>query len=135
MKVAVWDTYVSKKDGNILHFDIVVKEELKDAAVVFGYGKKYLASKNEEGQPLSAAQCQFCHIEEPTEEMKTNIYNNGFHILEMEEIPSQLKENASRRDMILYLRGHYDKYRFFNFHGKPDAEIREIISLLKNEII
>jgi hypothetical protein len=30
MKVAVWDTYVTKKDGSIMHFDIIADEEIKD---------------------------------------------------------------------------------------------------------
>jgi Domain of unknown function (DUF2024) len=25
MKVAVWDTYVNKKDGSIMHFDIIAR--------------------------------------------------------------------------------------------------------------
>jgi len=28
MKVAVWDTYVTKKDGSVMHFDIIVPEEI-----------------------------------------------------------------------------------------------------------
>lgn len=30
MKVAVWDTYVTKKDGTIMHFDIMVPEQIRD---------------------------------------------------------------------------------------------------------
>jgi len=30
MKVAVWDTYVTRKEGNIMHFDVIVPEEIKD---------------------------------------------------------------------------------------------------------
>ena len=30
MKVAVWDTYVTKKDGAVMHFDILAPEDIKD---------------------------------------------------------------------------------------------------------
>ena len=28
MNVAVWDTYVTKKDGNVMHFDIIAPIEM-----------------------------------------------------------------------------------------------------------
>lgn len=46
MKVAVWDTYVTKQDGGVMHFDIIVPAELKDEQTIFGYGFKYLSNKN-----------------------------------------------------------------------------------------
>jgi hypothetical protein len=30
MKVSVWDTYVTIKDGSIMHFDIIAPDTLKD---------------------------------------------------------------------------------------------------------
>ncbi|MEQ2008810.1 MAG: DUF2024 family protein, partial [Limisphaerales bacterium] len=30
VKIAVWDTYVTKNNGTIMHFDILVPSELKD---------------------------------------------------------------------------------------------------------
>lgn len=30
MKVAVWYTYVTKKDGTVMHFDIIVPENVTD---------------------------------------------------------------------------------------------------------
>jgi hypothetical protein len=42
MKVAVWDTYVTKKDGSVMHFDILAPESIKDTAVIYNYGKDYL---------------------------------------------------------------------------------------------
>lgn len=63
MKVAVWDTYVTKKDESIMHFDILTPEEIKDTKVIFGYGKAYLKSKGQDGQPLTSKECKFCHVE------------------------------------------------------------------------
>jgi hypothetical protein len=39
MKIAVWDTYVTRKDGKIMHFDILVDENVNDAEQVYEYGK------------------------------------------------------------------------------------------------
>ena len=84
MKVAVWDTYVQKKDGSIMHFDILVPEDLKNEETIYNFGKDYLATKAQEGQPLTATQCRLCHIENATEEVIKSIDSKGFSIIEME---------------------------------------------------
>jgi len=45
MKVTVWDTYVTKQDVTIIHFDIIAPEEVKDQSVIQNYGKEYLKIK------------------------------------------------------------------------------------------
>lgn len=45
MKVAVWDTYVKKEDGNIMHFDILVPDNLTNEQTIFNFGKDYLNTK------------------------------------------------------------------------------------------
>lgn len=84
MKVAVYDTYVTKKDGSIMHFDILVPDTLKDTGTVYDFGKKYLVFKNQEGQPLSTKECRLCHIEEATEDIVQDIKQQGFSIIEMQ---------------------------------------------------
>lgn len=84
MKVAVWDTYVTKKDGSIMHFDIIAPEEMKDTAIIYGYGKEYLKTKMQEGQPLTSKECRFCHIESVRPQWAETIKKNGFYIYEME---------------------------------------------------
>jgi hypothetical protein len=84
MQVSVWDTYVKKKDGSIMHFDILVPASLKDETIVYTFGKNYLQSKNQEGQPLTAKECSFCHLEKATAEMEAAINKNGYFIVEME---------------------------------------------------
>lgn len=84
MQVAVWDTYVTKKDGTIMHFDIIVPKEVKDESLIYGYGKEYLQSKNQEGQALTAKECQFCHIEMIRPDWETAIKKKGYFIYEME---------------------------------------------------
>jgi hypothetical protein len=84
MKVAVWDTYVTKKDGAVMHFDILAPEDIKDENTIHTFGKRYLQSKNEEGQPLTAKECRFCHIEKATPEIESGIQQNGYYIIEMQ---------------------------------------------------
>lgn len=84
MKVSVWDTYVKREDGNIMHFDILVPHTLSDEETIYNYGKSYLKSKTFKTGQLTSTECQFCHIEKATEEIIANIEKVGFHIIEME---------------------------------------------------
>ena len=84
MKVAVWDTYVTKKDGKIMHFDIIAPKEVQDSSTIYAYGKEYLKIKDEEQQLLTSKECQFCHIETATDDMLKSIKDKGYYILEME---------------------------------------------------
>ena len=84
MKVAVWDTYVPKEDGKIMHFDIIAPDEMRDTMTIYKYGKEYLKSKNQEGKELSSKECEFCHIESASAEMIKGIKEKGYYIIEME---------------------------------------------------
>lgn len=84
MKVAVWDTYVTKKDGSIMHFDIIAPEEIKDSDVIYGYGKQYLSEKGMENPFLTSKECRFCHIEMLKPRWEEAIQKNGYYIYEME---------------------------------------------------
>jgi hypothetical protein len=83
MKCSVFDTYVNKKDGSLMHFDIIVPENT-DYQQVINYGKDYLAQKMQVGQALNAKNCVFCHIEFASEIIIENINQKGYYILEME---------------------------------------------------
>lgn len=84
MKVAVWDTYVRKKDGGVMHFDIVAPADNKAEKEIHGFGRRYLAQKGQEGQPLTATECRYCHVEIATDEMVADIGRQGYHIIEMQ---------------------------------------------------
>lgn len=84
MKVSVYDTYVTRKDGRTMHFDILVPESEDDQDKIYGFGRQYLSSKGEEGQPLTASECRFCHIESATQPIIDDINKQGFYIVEME---------------------------------------------------
>ncbi|MCX7550416.1 DUF2024 family protein [Xanthomarina sp. F2636L] len=84
MKVSVWDTYVQREDGNIMHFDILVPSSLSKEETIFNYGKTYLESKPFKTGKLTASECKFCHIEQATDSMIKAIEKVGFYIIEME---------------------------------------------------
>lgn len=84
MQTAVWDTYVTKNDGTIMHFDIIAPSEIKDATVIYNYGKEYLKTKGQEQAPLSSEECRFCHIEMLKPHWEAEIIQKGYYIYEME---------------------------------------------------
>jgi Domain of unknown function (DUF2024) len=84
MQVAVWDTYVPKKDGTVMHFDIRAPSEVRDTTVIYGYGREYLKTKGQEGQPLSAKECRFCHVRSLQPKWEADIKEKGYFVLEME---------------------------------------------------
>lgn len=83
-KVNVWDTYVTKKDGNIMHFDIIAPVEITDTITIYNYGKKYLKTKGQDGQPVTSKQCRLCHIEDLQPKWEAEIKEKGYFIIEME---------------------------------------------------
>lgn len=84
MEVAVWDTYVTKKDGSIMHFDIIAPSSISDPQIIHNYGKEYLIIKNEENQPLTSKECRFCHLRNIHPSWENDIQIKGYFILEME---------------------------------------------------
>lgn len=84
MQVAVWDTYVKKKDGKVMHFDIIAPSQVKDTTVIYGYGKDYLKTKGQEGQPLTSKECRFCHVRALQTQWEAEIKSKGYFVLEME---------------------------------------------------
>lgn len=84
MQVAVWDTYVTRKDGTIMHFDIVAPDNIKDEQTIHRFGKDFLLSKDEENQPLTSKECRFCHIDKASPEIEASVTQMGYYIIEME---------------------------------------------------
>jgi hypothetical protein len=84
MKIAVYDTYVKKKDGAVMHFDILVPDTFKDTAKIHAFGHEYLATKGQEGQSLTAKECRFCHIEQADAEIEQSVKAKGYFIIEMQ---------------------------------------------------
>lgn len=67
-----------------MHFDILVPSHITDESTIYGMGKRYLETKGQQGQPLSAKQCNYCHQEVASQEMEKSISEKGFYIIEMQ---------------------------------------------------
>lgn len=84
MQVAVWDTYVTKKDGTVMHFDIIAPKTISDAQQIYTFGKTYLTEKGIGELAITANECQFCHVENVRPQWEAEILKKGYYIYEME---------------------------------------------------
>jgi len=84
MKVSVWDTYVKRENSLMAHFDILVSSTTTNKSKIIEFGTRYLDSKSIKYKQFSSEECQFCHIEEATEQIIESIKNKGYAIIEME---------------------------------------------------
>jgi Domain of unknown function (DUF2024) len=123
MKVYGFDTYVLKSNGDTAHFDIFVSEGRNSLEKVLTFGKTYLERLGEGSQSISAAECQFCHIEEPTQEVLGSIEQQGFHVIVMDDIPAKRPDHPTRRQLIEHLRAKSEGLRFANFRGKTAEDL------------
>jgi hypothetical protein len=83
MQCAVYDTYVERKDGKTMHFDVIVEENTPHEKAI-EYGKQYLESAGQGGQRMTQEECQFCHIQEAPPAVERDIVSKGFYIQKME---------------------------------------------------
>jgi hypothetical protein len=83
MQCAVYDTYVERKDGKTMHFDVIVEENTPHEKAI-EYGKQYLESAGQGGQRMTQEECQFCHIQEAPPAIERDIVSKGFYIQKME---------------------------------------------------
>jgi len=84
MNIAVWDTYVKREDGLQMHFDILVPSSLKDTDQIYEFANQYLNQKDFKVEDVRTSRCQFCHIEQATEETVRAVAKKGFDIIEFE---------------------------------------------------
>ena len=84
MKVAVWDTYVKRNDGKIMHFDLLVSAHITHEQTILNFGKDYLGTKTFKTDTLNTKGCRLCHYEQASEEIILSIKNKGYHIIEIE---------------------------------------------------
>jgi hypothetical protein len=83
MEVAIFDTYVKKKDGRYLHFNIIVKRDTPFQEVL-EYGNTYLQTKGVNSNGLLHKDCRFCHLTSTIPVWETRIMVSGYYIHELE---------------------------------------------------
>ena len=86
MECAVYDTYVKKKDGKTMHFDVVVEASTPHERAI-EYGKQYLLSVGQNEQKMTQEECQFCHIQEAPPVVEKDTASRGYFIQTMEGCP------------------------------------------------
>ncbi len=86
MECAVYDTYVTKKDGRIMHFDVIVEANTPHEKAI-EYGKEYLQNVEQADQKMTQEECQFCHIQEAPPMVEKSIKDDGYYIQKMEGCP------------------------------------------------
>ena len=86
MECAVYDTYVTKKDGRIMHFDVIVEANTPHEKAI-EYGKEFLQNVDQGEQKMTQEECQFCHIQEAPPMVEKSIKDNGYYIQKMEGCP------------------------------------------------
>jgi hypothetical protein len=83
MQCAVYDTYVTKKDGGIMHFDVIVEPSTPHEKAI-EYGQEYLKTVGQNGQKMTQEECRFCHIQRAPREVEQGIKQKGYFIQPME---------------------------------------------------
>jgi uncharacterized protein DUF2024 len=86
MQCAVYDTYVTKKDGRTMHFDVIVEDTTPHNKAI-EFGKEYLESVGHGKQKMTQEECQFCHIQEAPSVVEKAIREKGYYIQKMEGCP------------------------------------------------
>ncbi|MFN7663560.1 MAG: DUF2024 family protein [Inhella sp.] len=84
MQISVYDTYVQRPDGRLMHFDILVPSDAADRETVLLYGRRYLQGKGLPPNELKAEKCNYCHMASASPDVEDAIAAQGFAILEME---------------------------------------------------
>jgi hypothetical protein len=86
MECAVYDTYVTKKDGKIMYFDVIVEAKTPHEKAI-EYGKEFLEEVGQGTQTMTQEECQFCHVQEAPPVVAKDIENKGYFIQKMEGCP------------------------------------------------
>lgn len=88
MEIAVFDTYVKKTDGKIMHFDVIVPAGANPEDV-YKFGREYLQRVGQGNQRLTHRECRFCHVETASATLEQELNANGYYIYEMDGCPDR----------------------------------------------
>ena len=83
MDCAVYDTYVEKKDGKVMHFDVIVEKSTPhDRAIE--YGKSYLEKCRPRRPKHDPGRMPILSYSKAPDAVEKEISSNGFYIQKME---------------------------------------------------
>jgi len=87
MQIDIYDTYMTASNGNIIHFDVLMKHGARKEIAV-QHAREFLTSIGESADKLKSERCNFCHSDVVNKEIKTQIEKIGYYILQMEGCPT-----------------------------------------------
>lgn len=79
MHVHIYDTHVTTRSGEYLHFDVLVDDA--NVPHVTRFAEAYLKSLGIIDSQISQSRCNFCHSEIANPEVQLAIKNQGHSIL------------------------------------------------------
>lgn len=89
----------------ILHFDILAPKEIKDTVVIYNYGKAYLKTKGQEGQPLTSKKCRFCLLYHSHQKRKVSYLANEFNVSK-----ATISETIKTLEQKKLIKKEYEQY-------------------------
>lgn len=85
-QIHVFDTYATRKNGRIMHFDVVLAE--RDDLKALASARQWLASLGEADADVSQERCCYCHSEElAPPDVEREISARGYAIYRLEGCP------------------------------------------------
>lgn len=87
MKVDVYDTYTTSRDGSTMHFDVLIRFD-NTAGTAFEFAKQWLYSLGHGDATLKQSRCSFCRSERANPDVIHDIDSNGFHIIPLGGCPT-----------------------------------------------
>ncbi|GIK57389.1 MAG: hypothetical protein BroJett015_30520 [Chloroflexota bacterium] len=95
MNCDVFDTYVTRPDGQLMHFDVIVPTDT-EPEMALAFGQAYLAAIGVTDSTLTAERCRFCHVEQAMPEVEQAVTRQGYFILAMEGCPPAVASDTIR---------------------------------------
>lgn len=87
MKIDVYDTYATSKEGKTIHFDVFLPTG-GDQETALDFAKVFLKTIDESADAVTSERCNFCHSEAASPLVKQTIKEQGHYILQMEGCPN-----------------------------------------------
>ena len=87
MQTDVFDSYAAGRNGQLLHFDVLVPAGTS-AETALAAGRAFLEQLGEDPMRLEQSRCTFCHVETAPPEVAANIRATGHYILPLDGCPT-----------------------------------------------
>lgn len=87
MNIDVYDTYAQSENGQLIHFDVFVKQGTSKE-LASEYAQNFLKTIGSTDQSLTLTRCNYCHVEQASPKVQQAINDNNHYILQLEGCPT-----------------------------------------------